>query len=136
MVFLTDNALDVFALSEVKRRIQEKGGRTVNTAGTACNTDNFDSFDIIAVNRGLFATLSADFASSILNGLDRGELTILGVLSDRELQVARNGDSIRSLQLENDILRTAVEGSGWSPWEMAHPLCAKHCQTDQRHTRR
>lgn len=112
LCFPHDNALDAFALSEVKRRIQEKGGRTVSTAGTACSTENFDSFDIIAVNRGLFATLSADSASSILNGLDRGELTILGVLSDRELQVARNGDSIRSLQLENDILRKSVEGFG------------------------
>ena len=33
-------------------------------------------------------------------------------MSDRDLQVKRNGESIKSLQLENDILKKAIEGFG------------------------
>jgi hypothetical protein len=47
-----------------------------------------------------------------LNAVDKGELSIVGSTSDRELQIARNGDSIKSLQLENDILKKAIEGFG------------------------
>lgn len=41
--------------------------------------------------------------------MDKGELTLLDSLSDRELQVARNGSSIKSLQLENDLLKRAID---------------------------
>ena len=99
-------------MSEIKRKLREKGARSVDVSSSLCSAANLDNYDVIAVNRGLFATLAPDTATSILNAVDKGELSIVGSTSDRELQIARNGDSIKSLQLENDILKKAAEGFG------------------------
>jgi hypothetical protein len=110
--FLHDNGLDAFAMSELKRKIIEKGARTVVSSASRCDTDAIDSFDAVAVNRGLFATVPLDVETAILAKVDRGELTLLDVLSERELQVSRNGASIKSVQLENDLLKKAIDGFG------------------------
>ena len=112
LCFPHENSLDAFAMSEIKRKLREKGARSVNVSSSLCAAANLDNYDIIAVNRGLFATLAPDTATAILNAVDKGELSIVGSISDRELQIARNGDSIKSLQLENDILKNASEGFG------------------------
>jgi hypothetical protein len=112
LCFPHENSFDAFAMSEIKRKLREKGARIVDVSSSLCLAANLDNYDIIAVNRGLFATLASDTATAILNAVDKGELSIVGSISDRELQIARNGDSIRSLQLENDILKKATEGFG------------------------
>lgn len=112
LCFLHENGLDAFGISELKRKIIEKGARAVMLTGQRCPSDSIDSFDAIALNRGVFATLSADVATMVLAKVDRGEFTILGSLNDRELQVDRNAAHIKSLQLENDLLKKAVEGFG------------------------
>jgi hypothetical protein len=112
LCFPHENSFDAFAMSEIKRKLREKGARSVNVSSSLCSAANLDNYDVIAVNRGLFATLAPDTATAILNAVDKGELSIVGSTSDRELQIARNGDSIKSLQLENDILKKAIEGFG------------------------
>ena len=112
LCFPHENSIDAFAMSEIKRKLREKGARSVDVSSSPCSAANLDNYDIIAVNRGLFATLAQDTATAILNAVDKGELSIVGSTSDRELQIARNGDSIKSLQLENDISKKATEGFG------------------------
>ena len=112
LCFPHENSFDAFATSEIKRKLREKGARSVDVSSSPCSAANLDNYDVIAVNRGLFATLAQDTATAILNAVDKGELSIVGSISDRELQIARNGDSIKSLQLENDILKKATEGFG------------------------
>ena len=90
----------------------KKGARSVEVASSPCSAASLDNYDIIAVNRGLFATLASDTATAILSAVDKGEFSIVGSISDRELQIARSGDSIMSLQLENDISKKATEGFG------------------------
>jgi hypothetical protein len=112
LCFLHENSLDAFAMSELKRRIIEKGARTVEVTTSACGAANLTSYDILILNRGLFATLATDTEVALLNAVDRGELTVFGAISERDLQAARNDDSIRSLQLEKDILKKPIEGFG------------------------
>jgi hypothetical protein len=112
LCFPHENSIDAFAISEIKRKLREKGARSVDVSSSPCSAANLDTYDIIAVNRGLFATLAQETATAILNAVDKGELSIVGGISDRELQIARNGDSIMSLQLENDISKKATEGFG------------------------
>jgi hypothetical protein len=112
LCFAHDNNLDGFALSELKRKIIDRGATTVNVLATACAKEDLDKYDLVAVSRGLFATVSADLAASILTAADKGEMSLLDSVSDRDLQLARNGDSIKSLQLENDLFGKAVEGYG------------------------
>ena len=112
MCFAHDNNLDAFAISELKRKLADRGARTLNVLAGVCQPADFDKYDLIAVNRGLLATVSTEIAASILAAADKGDLTLLTSISERELQVARNGDSIKSLQLENDLLKRAVDGFG------------------------
>ncbi|KIZ39894.1 hypothetical protein OO17_19180 [Rhodopseudomonas palustris] len=112
LCFLHDNGLDAFGISELKRKIIEKGARTVTLSGVRCSTDAIDSFDTIALNRGLFSTLAPDMAKAVLTKVDKGEFTLLDSLSDRELQVARNGAGIKSLQIENELLKRTIDGFG------------------------
>lgn len=56
--------------------------------------------------------VSPDIAASILAATGRGDLTWVTTISERELQVARNGDSIESVQLENGLLKKAIDGFG------------------------
>jgi tetratricopeptide (TPR) repeat protein len=112
MCFAHDNNLDAFAISELKRKLADHGARTLNVLAGVCQPADFDKYDLIAVNRGLLATVSTEIAAAILAAADKGDLTLLTSISERELQVARNGDSIKSLQLENDLLKRAVDGFG------------------------
>ena len=112
LCFLHENSLDAFAMSELKRKVLESGARSVDVSAPPCVASIVDNYDIIAVNRGLFAALPSDTAALMLNAVDKGELASFGSISDRELQIARNGDSIKSLQLESDILKKALEGFG------------------------
>ncbi len=112
LCFPHENSIDAFAMSEIKRKLREKGARSVEVASSPCSAASLDNYDIIAVNRGLFATLASDTATAILNAVDKGEFSIVGSISDRELQIARSGDSIMSLQLANDISKKAIEGFG------------------------
>jgi hypothetical protein len=112
MCFAHDNNLDAFATSELKRKLADRGARTLNVLAGVCQPADFDKYDLIAVNRGLLATVSPEIAASILAVADKGDLTLLTSISERELQVARNGDSIKSLQLENDLLKRAIDGFG------------------------
>ncbi|MDA9421576.1 hypothetical protein XH97_05520 [Bradyrhizobium sp. CCBAU 53380] len=112
LCFLHENSLDAFAMSELKRRITDKGARIVEVSPSTCVASSLANYDILVVNRGLFATLAPDTEIALLNAADRGELTVLGILSERDLQAARNDDSIRSLQLEKDILKKPIEGFG------------------------
>ena len=112
LCFAHDNSLDAFALSELKRKIVERGATTVNVLAATCAAQDLDKYDLVAVSRGLFATVSADLATSILTAADRSEISLLDSVSDRDLQIARNGESIKSLQLENDLFGKALEGYG------------------------
>jgi hypothetical protein len=112
LCFLHENTLDAFAMSELKRKVIEKGARSVDVSASRCGADSIENYDIVVLNRGLFGTLPAVIATAMLNAVDKGEVTLLGSISDRELQIARNGDSIKSLQLENDVLRKAIDGFG------------------------
>lgn len=112
LCFLHDANLDAFGMSELKAKISEKGVRTFEISASPCAADRLERYDLVAVNRGLFATLPANLASSILKAVDRGLFTLLGSLSDRELQAARNADSIKSLQLENDLQKRVIDGFG------------------------
>jgi hypothetical protein len=112
MCFAHDDNLDSFAISELKRKLADRGVRTLNVLAGVCQPTDFDKYDLIAVNRGLLATVSPETAASLLAAADKGDLTLLTSVSERELQVARNGDSIKSLQLENDLLKGAVDGFG------------------------
>jgi tetratricopeptide (TPR) repeat protein len=107
-----DNTSDAFTMSEIKLKVRERGARTVEVSSAPCNADNLDDYDTIAVNRGLFGTIAPDTAAVLLSAVDKGELSIMGSVSDRDLQIKRNGESIKSLQLENDVLKKAVEGYG------------------------
>jgi hypothetical protein len=107
-----DNTFDTFALSEIKLKVREKGARTVEVSTAPCAASNVEDYDTIAVNRGLFGTVAPDTAIALLNAVEKGELSIMGSVSDRDLQIKRNGESIKSLQLENDILKKAIEGYG------------------------
>jgi hypothetical protein len=108
LCFPHENSIDAFGMAEIKRQLREMGAHSVNVSSSLCSAANLDNYDIIVVNRGLFVTIPPDTATAILNAIDKGELSIVGSTSDRELQLARNGDSIKSLQLENDILKTAT----------------------------
>jgi hypothetical protein len=112
LCFLHENSLDPFGMSELKRRVLERGARSVDVSTAACTAANLTSYDILVVNRGLFSTLSNDTQIAMLSAVDKGELTVVAVISERDLQTARNEDSIRSLQLENDILKKPIEGFG------------------------
>ncbi|MDU1665541.1 MAG: hypothetical protein E6833_04870, partial [Bradyrhizobium sp.] len=112
LCFLHDANLDAFGMSELKAKISEKGVRTFEISASPCAADRLERYDLVAVNRGLFAILPANLASSILKAVDRGLFTLLGSLSDRELQAARNADSIKSLQLENDLQKRVIDGFG------------------------
>jgi len=112
MCFAHDNNLDAFAISELKGKIAERGARTINLLAGVCQPADLDRYDLVGVNRGLLATVSPVTAASILAAADRGDLTLLTSVSERELQVARNGDGIKSLQLENDLLKKAIDGFG------------------------
>ena len=112
LCFLHENTLDAFGLSELKGKILEKGARTVAVSSVPCPADSMERYDLVAVNRGLFATLPAALASAALKAVDNGAFTLLGSVSERELQNARNADSIKSLQLENDLQKRAIDGFG------------------------
>ncbi|WP_246668459.1 hypothetical protein [Bradyrhizobium elkanii] len=112
MCFAHDNNLDAFAISELKRKLADSGARTLNVIAGVCQPAELDKYDLVAVSRGLLATVSPEIAAPILAAADRGDLTLLASISERELQVARNGDSIKSLQLENDLLKNAIDGFG------------------------
>jgi hypothetical protein len=112
LCFPHENNFDVFALSEIKLKVREKGARTVDVSSAPCVTANMENYDVIAVNRGLFGTLAPGTATALLNAVDRGELSIVSAVSDSGLQIKRNAESIKSLQLENDILKRTVEGYG------------------------
>ncbi|WP_316159923.1 hypothetical protein [Bradyrhizobium sp. SZCCHNRI20481] len=112
LCFLHENNLDAFGMSELKGKVVEKGARTVGVSASPCEADSLGRYDLVAVNRGLFATLPAKVASAVLKAVDRGAFALLGSVSERELQNARNADSIKSLQLENDLQRKAIDGFG------------------------
>lgn len=112
MCFAHDDNLDAFATLELKKKITDQGARTLNVLAGVCQPADLDKYDLIGVNRGLLATASPEIAASILAASDKGDFTLLTSISERELQVARNGDSIRSLQLENDLLNKAIDGFG------------------------
>ncbi len=112
LCFLHENSLDAFAMSELKQRITDKGARSIEVSTSTCGAASLTNYDILVVNRGLLATLAADAEIALLNAVDRGELTLLSTVSERDLQAARNDDSIRSLQLEKDILKKPIEGFG------------------------
>ncbi|CCD95609.1 conserved hypothetical protein [Bradyrhizobium sp. ORS 375] len=112
LCFLHENNLDAFGMSQLKGKVVEKGARTVDVAASPCAADGLERYDLVTVNRGLFASLPANAANAILKAVDTGAFTLLGSVSERELQNARNSDGIRSLQLENDIQRKAIDGFG------------------------
>jgi hypothetical protein len=111
LCFPHENNFDAFVMSEIKQKVREKGARTIDVSSLPCAA-SIDGYDTIGVNRGLFGIVSPDTQTALLNALDKGGFSLIASVSDRDLQIMRSGESIKSLQLENDILRNAIEGYG------------------------
>jgi tetratricopeptide (TPR) repeat protein len=112
LCFPHENIFDDFALSEIKSQVREKGARTVDISRAPCAAGDLEQYDTVAVNRGLLSAIALETATALLNAVDKGELAMIGAVSDSGLQIKRNAESIKSLQIENNVLKQLVEGYG------------------------
>jgi hypothetical protein len=48
LCFPHESSIDAFAMSEIKRKLREKGARSVDVSSSPCSAANLDNYDIIA----------------------------------------------------------------------------------------
>lgn len=75
-----------------------------------CITDELDQYEIVGLSRGAF--LKSAGAQAVLDAVDRDELSKIAASSEREIQNQRDEQSVRRIQLEDDITKSLREGYG------------------------
>jgi hypothetical protein len=110
--FPHENNFDRFTLYQIRLQLREKGAKDVDFSDAPCGHANLERYDAVVIYRDLFIRDKDDTIKAFLTAVDKDELSKISVISDRDLRSKRDAESLRSLQLENDILKALVRGYG------------------------
>jgi hypothetical protein len=101
---------DSFAMLQIKQLVRSNGARAVSIVRNPCNLDQLGQYELVAFSRAAF--LRSPVAKTIIDAVEKDQLSKFAVSSEHEIQGNRDQQSVRRLQLENDILNSAAEGYG------------------------
>ena len=103
---------DRFGLLQITLEVESKGARDVSLSNTPCSINTLNQYDIVVVARSLLLRTSRETAQMLLDAIEKGELSKIGVLTDREIKNRHDNESVASLELANDIERSLKSGYG------------------------
>lgn len=67
---------------------------------------------MVVVARGLLLAGSKEVAQSLLDAIDKNELSLIGTISDRDIRSRHDKESVLSLQLANELEQSIAVGFG------------------------
>ena len=103
---------DRFSLLQIRLEIVLKGAPEVSFVSAPCSTDFINNTDIVVVARWLLFRSSKETAQALLDAVDKGELSQIGVLTQREIKERRDNESLKSLEIEDGIEKSINPGYG------------------------